>query len=202
MIRKRLVVDAGRCSGCRACEMACAYAHTRTYSPALARLHVVKLEGPGADRPIACLRCARPPCAAVCPAEAIVQEPQSRIVRVAPDKCVGCGLCVEACVSGVIQLDPRTDQPLLCDLCGGAPECIKKCPTGALVFVEGRDHAAKRTRAAEGLRTARQEAKRQAGGGTRPVDTPMRPPDPETGEPLSPPPAYGGQQPPPFDKRK
>jgi aldehyde:ferredoxin oxidoreductase len=202
MIPKRLLVDAGRCSGCRACEMACAFAHTRAYSPALARLHVIKLEGAGADRPIVCLRCARPPCAAVCPSGAIAQEPESRIVRVAADKCVGCGLCVEACVSGVIQLDPQTDQPLLCDLCGGAPECTKKCPTGALVYAEGRDHAAKRTRAAEGLRTSRQEAKRWAAGGTRPVDTPMRPPDPVTGAPLDPPEAYGGNPPPPFDRRR
>ena len=69
---------------------------------------------------------------------------------------VGCGLCVEACVSGVIQLHPESSIPLLCDLCGGEPDCAKKCPTGALVAVEGRDHAGKRMREKVGIRTEKQ----------------------------------------------
>jgi Fe-S-cluster-containing dehydrogenase component len=117
------------------------------------------------------------------------------------EKCVGCGLCVEACVSGVIQLHPDQDFPLLCNLCGGDPECAKKCPTGALVAVEGRDHAGKRTRENMGLRTEKQLIKRWRSEERRPVDTPMQPPDPETGEPISPPLAYGGNPPPPFDRK-
>ncbi len=202
MFNKRLVVNSLLCTGCRACEMACSYEHEREYSPALARIHVVKLEELGVDRPIVCSRCAKAPCAAVCPEKAITQDPQSKAVSVKEEKCVGCGLCVEACVSGVIQLHPNRDIPLLCDLCGGDPECVKKCPTGALVFVEGRDHAGKRTREHIGQRTAKQLAKEWNMEGRRPVDMPMKPPDPETGEPTTPPAAYGGNPPPPFDKKK
>jgi aldehyde:ferredoxin oxidoreductase len=202
MISKRLVVDPALCTGCRACEMGCSFVHERAYASSLARIRVVKLEERGVDRPIICLRCAKAPCAAACPEEAIVQDPQTRIVSVDEVKCVGCGLCVEACVSGVIQLHPEKAVPLLCDLCGGDPECVKRCPTGALIAGEGRDLAAKRTRERWGLKTEKQLAKRWSAGETRPVDTPMEPPDPETGEPITPPRVYGGNPPPPFDKRK
>jgi len=202
MINRRLVVNAELCTGCRACEMGCSFSHETLYSPSLARLHVVKIEELGVDKPVICLRCAKALCAAACPEEAILQDPDTKVVRVDPDKCVGCGLCVEACVSGVIQLHPERAVPLLCDLCGGDPDCAKKCPTAALVAVEGRDHAGKRTREKMGMRTEKQLMKTWSADPLRPVDTPMEPPDPETGEPISPPPVYGGNPPPPLDKRK
>jgi ferredoxin len=102
----------------------------------------------------------------------------------------------------VIQLHPEKEIPLLCDLCGGDPECSKRCPTGALVTVEGRDQAGKRTREKAGIRAEKQLMKTWSAEPQRPVDTPMQPPDPETGEHVSPPPVYGGNPPPPFDKRK
>lgn len=199
-IQKRLVVEPGLCTGCRACETACSFVHEAVYSPSLARLHVVKLEEPGVDRPIVCLRCAKAPCRSACPEKAIAQDPETRIVKVDVELCVGCGLCVEACVAGVIQLHPEEEYPLLCDLCDGDPDCVKKCPTGALVYVEGRNHRAKQTREEIGLWTEKQLIKRWNREGTRSVDTPMRPPDPETGDPITPPRVYGGNPPPPFDK--
>jgi len=201
MLGKRLVVDPSLCSGCRACETACSFFHHGIYSPSLARLHVVKLEDLGVDKPIVCLRCARAPCAAICPESAIVRDPERRIVVVDEGKCVGCGLCVEACVSGVIQLHPQKQVPLLCDLCGGEPDCVKKCPTGALVFVEGTGHAGKRKREHLGQKVGREFLEGKALDGRRPVDRPMSPPDPETGESITPPEAYGGNPPPPFRKK-
>ncbi len=194
-MNRRLFVNAELCSGCRACEMGCSYAHEGLYSSALARLHVVKLEESGLDRPMVCLRCMKAPCATACPVGAITQDPLTRIVTVQPDVCVGCGLCAEACVSGVIQLRADTALPLLCDLCGGDPECVKKCPTGALVAREGRDLEAKRTRQRLGERSAKQLSKGWASDPKRPVDTPMKPPDPDTGVKIDPPPAYGGDPP-------
>ena len=200
-MNKRLVVDAALCTGCRACEMGCSYVHEGEYSPSLARLHVVKIEESGVDRPITCLRCAKAPCAAACPVEAISQDPVTRVVTVDPETCVGCGRCAEVCVSGVIQLRPGTEVPMLCDLCGGDPECARRCPTGALLAVEGRDHAGKSIREKTGARTEKQLAKEWSTDVRRPVDTPMTPPDPETGQPITPPQVYGGNPPPPLDGR-
>ncbi|MBW2130188.1 MAG: aldehyde:ferredoxin oxidoreductase [Deltaproteobacteria bacterium] len=201
-IPKRLVIDPALCTGCRACEMACSYVHEKVYSPSLSRIRVVKLEEAGVDRPIICLRCAKAPCKTACPEEAILQDPLTRVVRVMEERCVGCGLCTEACVNGVLQLHPREGYPLMCDLCGGDPDCVKKCPTGALTFVEGTNHAAKKTREEIGRMTEKQLRRKWSREGTRPVDTPMRPPDPETGEPIEPPEIYGGDPPPPFGRKE
>ena len=201
-MNRKLLVDPELCTGCRACEMACSFAHEGLYSSTQARLHVVKLEESGVDRPIVCLRCAKAPCAAICPVQAISQESVTKVVTVDPELCVGCGQCAEVCVSGVVQFEPATMLPMLCDLCKGRFECARHCPTGALVAMEGRNHAAKGTRQKMGERTAKQLEKAWTGEVKRPVDRPMTPPDPETGATIVPPPAYGGNPPPPFDTRK
>lgn len=201
-MNRRLHVDAELCTGCRACEMACSSFHCGEYSSAKARVHVVKLEESGVDRPIVCLRCAKAPCAAICPVHAIAQDPVTKVVRVDPEKCVGCGQCAEVCVSGMIEYEAGTGLPQLCDLCGGRFECARHCPTGALTALEGGHRAAKMTRQKAGERTARQLARTWSSEPRRPVDTPMSPPDPETGLPTIPPAAYGGNPPPPFDDKK
>ena len=42
-------------------------------------------------------------------------------------KCTGCGDCVRACPGKVMRLHPRTSKAMVCDLCGGEPECVKAC---------------------------------------------------------------------------
>jgi Fe-S-cluster-containing hydrogenase component 2 len=41
---------------------------------------------------------------------------------------------VEACPFEAVFLDPRAEKAMVCDLCGGAPQCVKWCPTAALSF--------------------------------------------------------------------
>ena len=55
------------CTGCRACEVACASAKEVVIRPAASRIHVLQL-GPGPlDIPVVCHQCADAPCVAACP---------------------------------------------------------------------------------------------------------------------------------------
>jgi Fe-S-cluster-containing dehydrogenase component len=33
-----------------------------------------------------------------------------------------------------VRFHPETGLPMICDLCGGDPQCVKRCATGALKF--------------------------------------------------------------------
>jgi carbon-monoxide dehydrogenase iron sulfur subunit len=51
-------------------------------------------------------------------------------------RCESCGQCALACPHGALRLHPKTDHPLVCDLCGGDPACVAACVTGALSLKE------------------------------------------------------------------
>lgn len=131
----RLVVEESRCSGCRACQVACADMHEDAFSVALARLRVEKRDTLRIDRPVVCLFCADAPCAAACSTEAFTQRSDG-VLQLDAARCESCGQCVEACPHGVLRMHPTTGQPLVCDLCGGEPACVAACATGALGLEE------------------------------------------------------------------
>jgi Fe-S-cluster-containing dehydrogenase component len=91
-----------------------------------------------------CMQCPHPvPCQLACPHAAIqvVAPVNARVVN--DELCVGCGICVEACPWQM----PALDGPVLgattksnkCHLCGGAPECVAACTSGALQYVAWED---------------------------------------------------------------
>ncbi len=57
--------------------------------------------------------------------------------------CKGCGLCVDACPQGIIQLDPeritaKGYHPATCveqDKCTGCTSCYQQCPDMAITVV-------------------------------------------------------------------
>jgi len=128
-----LSVDISKCSGCRACEMACSFAHESLFSPALTRVRVVKLEDLGVDVPVTCRSCERPACVEVCPRGALNKGRWGGVV-VDTRTCDGCALCVAACPFGCLEMHESKGLPLVCDMCGGDPECVKWCATGALQY--------------------------------------------------------------------
>ncbi|MHA1741076.1 MAG: 4Fe-4S dicluster domain-containing protein [Candidatus Thorarchaeota archaeon] len=133
-VRRFLVIDLDRCTGCRNCELACSVRNTSTFNPRRARIQVLRDEERNLIVPVVCLQCEHPMCREVCPVGAIVEGPAG--VLTVTESCIGCGICVTACMYGGIVLDPATRRAVKCDLCGGDPVCVKTCEYGAITLVD------------------------------------------------------------------
>ncbi len=90
-----IAVRAELCTGCRACEMACAAKREGLANPLFARVRIVKIETRGFDYPSVCRQCAKPPCIASCKVGALKAEPGGG-VQVNAESCIGCGECLGA----------------------------------------------------------------------------------------------------------
>ena len=58
------------------------------------------------------------------------------IIKINEEKCIGCGLCVNACKEGAIGLVDGKAKLLREDYCDGLGNCLPACPTNAISFVE------------------------------------------------------------------
>ena len=126
---KKLFTDARVCIGCHLCEMVCSLAHLKDeVNPRRARIRVHEDLANSIFMPVVCKQCAKAPCVAACPYDAIAQDPVSRVPIIDAEKCTACLACVEACPFGAMFYDEQEQLPLVCDLCGGDPQCVKFCP--------------------------------------------------------------------------
>ncbi len=130
---KRVKVKAELCAGCRQCEMVCSFEHFQRFSPELARVTVIKDDRNGLDYPLMCRQCDECPPIEACPVGALSRT-RTGLTWCDADTCIGCGVCVEACTYDAIKLGEG--KALMCNLCGGNPECVARCPTGALEYVK------------------------------------------------------------------
>ncbi|MBI2853153.1 MAG: 4Fe-4S dicluster domain-containing protein [Chloroflexi bacterium] len=145
---KRIYAREEVCIACHLCEVHCQLAHSPVSDPVkafnknippLPRLRIEE------RRPITfslqCRHCEEPACVESCLAGAIQKDPETGIVTVNEEKCIGCWTCVLACPWGAIRQDNARGHIVKCDLCPGrdTPACVANCPNGALVYVEGGD---------------------------------------------------------------
>jgi len=152
--RPAFFLDVQRCTGCKTCMIACRDKHN--LPPDVRWRRVVEFVG-GAWKiqpdgtyfqdvfayylSISCNHCRNPVCVAACPTTAMHQD-EFGIVRVDPDKCVGCRYCEWVCPYSAPQFDAVSGSMTKCDFCrddlleGGVPACVAACPTRALQFGE------------------------------------------------------------------
>ena len=129
--RKRIWIarDYAKCSGCRKCEIACSLFHEKKIWPEASRIRVFMLV-PGVEVPHLCAQCDDHPCIDSCSVTALSVSSETGAILVDREKCTGCGSCIEACPGKIPHLHPTERYALICDLCGGSPQCARVCHDG------------------------------------------------------------------------
>ena len=150
-VRKRVITHEEYCMGCRLCEIHCLVAHSKskhilkafkeemTYGEVEPRI-VVEAAG-SLSFGLPCRHCDDAACIEACMTGALYRDPNTGVVLLDRDKCVGCYMCIMACPYGVIKTDKVHHKiASKCDLCydtgSEIPACVANCPNEALTFEE------------------------------------------------------------------
>lgn len=122
-----LRADSAKCSGCRACLLACSLHLFQENNPKKAALAIVPhFPAPGVFEVRTCTQCGE--CVAVCPVDCIHQN-EKGAYYIEAEECIACMACLDACPENVIFTHPDYEAPFECDLCG---ECIEFCGMNVL----------------------------------------------------------------------
>jgi Fe-S-cluster-containing hydrogenase component 2 len=130
------------CMGCRLCQTACSQIKEQVIRPAIARVQVPQYY-PGVEFPVLCYQCGdEAKCIEACPVQALTVDTSKKLntIKVDKTKCLrttkngDCTLCQDKCPGIAVTFHPTTREPLICDLCGGDPACVKACYSGTLTL--------------------------------------------------------------------
>lgn len=163
---KIIVFDLLYCSGCMRCMTTCSTYNSGETSLSKSRIHIVRHEGHALTKideqddlifdMVSCQQCDEPLCSHLCPTLAIERDKHTGAVKIDRDKCVGCRTCLAGCPFGAISYDSDRNEVIKCELCGGDPQCVRFCPTGALQFLPKKlAHLSKRDRLARRMTKSR-----------------------------------------------
>jgi len=135
--KMKIKVDLKKCIGCGVCELACSLKYHGAFRISMARIQVDK--GPETIlikktfEVHVCNQCDDAPCVSRCPEGALSKDPKSGVVKVDENKCIGCSLCIQACLYNAIWVDSTKMKAFKCQLCDETqPVCINLCPRNAL----------------------------------------------------------------------
>ncbi len=173
-----LLLDPARCTGCRACQVACKLWNKRSFvrtfntgthenPPKLGKDNWRRIafieQGEGVNskwlfRQEQCFHCTNATCVTACPAPGALTYKSNGVVFLDQDKCIGCRFCEQTCPFQVPQYDAATKKAWKCNFCydrvtNGLPtSCAKACPTGAIEFSFNRDELVAKAKARAGER--------------------------------------------------
>jgi len=136
-MNKVLIVDPSKCVGCRLCQTVCSMVKSGEAGIYKSRIKNIRFPDDYFFAPLVCPQCEIPYCAQVCPTIALTKNPETGVVELKKEKCVGCKMCLVACPFGAIYMDGSV--PMKCDLCEGDPMCVKFCRSEALTYGEPED---------------------------------------------------------------
>ncbi|MDW7668841.1 MAG: 4Fe-4S dicluster domain-containing protein [Bacillota bacterium] len=131
---KPLKINKDKCTGCRACEVACSAAHYNEFNYKRSRIRVPSTY-PVSSPPVVCRQCKNAQCLQACPTGSLTQDSEGNIYF-DESLCTKCNLCVEACPFDAMFNDVLTGLPIRCDLCGGNPVCVTQCQKKAITWSE------------------------------------------------------------------
>ena len=150
-------VDLDKCSGCKACVVACHTMNGLEEDESWRRVGTLTIGAPESAAPTtaeaptailpmiqhvttACHHCEDPGCLNGCPVRAYEKDPVTGIVRHLDDQCIGCKYCTMMCPYEVPQYSERLGIVRKCDMChqrlsvGEAPACVQACPNEAIAI--------------------------------------------------------------------
>ncbi len=131
-MKRLVVVDVNKCVGCDLCVLACS---RRFAVMGFSKSAIWVRSAGGFERGftvVVCRACRDPSCARACPVDALVVRKGGGVI-LNPSKCIGCGMCAEACDIGAVMWDTEWNKPVICTHCG---YCVDYCPHGVLALEE------------------------------------------------------------------
>lgn len=145
MTRNAMVIDLNRCIACYGCEVSCKQEHNIDLGEYWNKVYT---DGPQGKHPhitqywlpTLCQQCVNAPCIQVCPTGASQRDPDTNIVIIDREACIGCKSCLSACPYGVRSYNASTSTVGKCTLCydrvkeGKKPACVLSCSGQARFF--------------------------------------------------------------------
>lgn len=158
MSRRGKFIDVSKCTGCRACQVACKQWNRlpaqiepftgsyQTHKDTLTRTYtIVKMQEIEENNKVhwhfrkhQCLHCGEPTCVYICPHKSR-KKMTGGIIYPGGD-CEGCAYCAIKCPFGIPKIDSQAKRSYSCTMCydrvanNMVPACSKACPTGAVKF--------------------------------------------------------------------
>jgi Fe-S-cluster-containing dehydrogenase component len=143
-----MVIRQNQCIDCERCLEACRKTNNvpdHGYRTAILErsIPVAKDQRERVFMPILCNHCNHPPCVRVCPTQATYKDKTNGIVRMNPDKCIGCKTCMAACPYNARYFNEKNRTIDKCNFCydttlkesgGKITACAAACPANVRIF--------------------------------------------------------------------